>query len=354
MSRTLDVSSRNPTARTTSSEPRRKGDSSYRSRWRRFLFWLIVIDLAAVMLFIAALWFGEQSRLTLMLLYLPRLPLLVGVATGALLAPLTRRKVPALLTIHVVLGLVVLFPVMGLAVATPRSTERPIRLASYNVFFGKAGRSALIDEIVAIPADVVVLQAAFESLSARLRERLPERTIRQDGEFVLISRFPVRAVDVPPPLPDGKPTMFVKYVIETPGGTLRVYNVHPFSPRHALFGDHETGDDIAHREAQIGAAVDAARSDVPPFVIAGDTNLPALSAIARRHLSGLTDAFADVGFGFGYTFPSKRPWMRIDCVLGSDDVRFDDVSIAPRGASDHRALLVDLELGLTSTPAPGP
>lgn len=314
------------------------------NRWRRILFWAIVVEVASVLAFIAALILGEHSRPTLVLLYLPRLPLLVAVATGALLAPLTRRRVGLLVAVQIVLGLVVLFPVMGLSVATSRTTERPIRLASYNVFFGKAGRPALVDEIVAMPADVVVLQAAFGSLNERLRERLPDRTIRQDGELVIVSKFPVRTAEVPPPLAGGTPPMFVKYVVDTPSGALRIYNVHAYSPRHALFGDHEPGDDIAQREAQIGAAVASARSDVPPFVVAGDTNLPALSAIGRRHFAGLTDAFAEVGFGFGYTFPTKHPWMRIDRVLGSDGVRFDDVRVGPRGASDHRALFVDLEL----------
>jgi len=318
--------------------------SSSQGRWRRLLFWAILLEIAAVVLFIVALLLGEQSRLTLILLYLPRLPLLVAGVAGALLAPLTRRRVLLLVTTQVVVCLVVLFPVMGLSVATSRTIERPIRLASYNVFYGKAGRPALIEEIVAMPADVVVLQAAFDSLSAKLRERLPDRTIRQDGQLLVVSTFPVRAVEVPPPLRDGTPAMFVKYVLDTPGGALRVYNVHPYSPRHALFGDHEPGNDIAQRDGQIGAAVAAARSDVPPFVVAGDTNLPALSAIGRRHFAGLTDAFADVGLGFGYTFPAKRPWMRIDRVLGSDRVRFAAVRVGPRGASDHRALFVDLEL----------
>ena len=313
------------------------------------LFRVIALEIAAVVGFIAMLLLGEHSRPTLVLLYLPRLPLLLGVAAGAGAAPLTRRWVRPLLAIHVVLALVVLFPVMGLAVARSRSSEQAIHLASYNVFFGKAGRPALIDQIVAMPADIVVIQAAFASLSDRLRERLPDRTVRQDGELLLVSRYPVRSVEVPPPLPEGTPAMFVKYVIDTPAGALRVFNVHPYSPRHALFGDHEPGDNIAQREGQIAATVAAARNDVPPFIIVGDTNLPALSAIGRRHFSGLTDAFADVGFGFGYTFPAKRPWMRIDRVLGSDGIRFADARVAPLGASDHRAIFVDLELRTTST-----
>jgi vancomycin resistance protein VanJ len=308
------------------------------------LSWALVLEIAGVVLFIAALLFGERSRPTLALLYLPRFPLLVAAATGAIVAPLTRRAVPLMVAVQVLLCLVVLFPVMGLEVSRSRTAEQPIRLASYNVFFGKAGRPALIEEIARMPADLMVIQAGFGSLGERLRERLPDRTIRQDGEFLLVSKFPVSSVQVPPALPDGTPAMFVEYVVDTPSSALRVFNVHPYSPRHALFGDRPPGDDIAQREEQISAAIDAARNDVPPFVIVGDTNLPTLSAVARRHFSGLTDAFADVGFGFGYTFPAKRPWMRIDRVLGTDGVRFDAMRVAPRGASDHRAIFVDLEL----------
>jgi vancomycin resistance protein VanJ len=319
------------------------------SRWRRLLFAAIVVEIGTVVLLIAAMLLGEQSRPTLILLYLPRLPLLLAVLGGALLTPLARRRGRVLVAIHVVLGLIVLFPVMGLSVGMTRATEHPIRLASYNVFFGKGSRPAVVDELAAMPSDVMVFQAAFGSLGEKLRERLPDRTIRQDGEFVLVSKFPVRAVEVPPALADGTPSMFVKYVIDTPGGALRLVSVHPYSPRHALFGEHEAGadTDIAHREGQIGAALAAARSDVPPFVVVGDTNLPALSAIARRRFSGLTDAFADVGFGFGYTFPAKHPWMRIDRALGSDGVRFAAVRVGPLGASDHRPLFVDLELSGT-------
>jgi vancomycin resistance protein VanJ len=340
------VSSRSP----DDSPPKRSttktsaSDARPASRWRRLLFWAIVVELAGVVLFVLVLLVGEQSRLTLISLYVPRHPLLAAALLGALLAPLTQRRVRLLVSLQIVVCLVVLFPVMGMTLSTSHQVERPIHLASYNVFFGKAGRSALVEEIAAMQADVIVVQAAFGSLGEKLVERLPGRTIRQDGEFVIVSNFPVRTVDVPGSLGSDMPSMYVKYVIETPQGTLRLFNVHPYSPRHALLGDHATGDDIALREAQIAAAVVAARSDVPPFVIAGDTNLPALSAIGRRHLSGLKDAFAEVGFGFGYTFPTKRPWMRIDRVLGSDDVRFGDIRVGPRGASDHRPVFVDFEL----------
>jgi endonuclease/exonuclease/phosphatase (EEP) superfamily protein YafD len=136
----------------------------------------------------------------------------------------------------------------------------------------------------------------------------------------------------------------VKYVIDTPYGALRVYNVHPVTPRQALVGDKDSGENISTREMQIAKAVEAARSDPPPFVLVGDTNLPPWSAIGRRRVGKLEEAWSEVGFGFGYTFPAKRPWMRIDRAFASDDVRFLDMRVAPRGASDHRAIFVDFEL----------
>ena len=79
-------------------------------------------------------------------------------------------------------------------------------------------------------------------------------------------------------------------------------------------------------------------------MIAGDTNLPTWSVLARRELSGFADAFEEAGSGFGYTFPAKRPWMRIDRVFGGPGIRFVGARVGDRGASDHRPLFVELEL----------
>jgi vancomycin resistance protein VanJ len=156
----------------------------------------------------------------------------------------------------------------------------------------------------------------------------------------------VRAVDLPPPFEDGKPRMYVRYELETPGGPLALVVVHPFSPRHAIEdgGQSRLTNDAALRERQIAAAVESARSAGTPFVIAGDTNLPPGSSIARRRFAGLHDAFDDVGNGFGFTFPAKRPWMRIDRFLAGGGVRFLSIATSPLGPSDHRAVETELEI----------
>lgn len=319
------------------------------ARRHRVVSWLVtsafIAELVVVGGFVVALAVGERTRVGFVALYLPRQPLVATAVFAALLGIVMRRR--AMLVVQGIVCLVALNPVMGLRLGSAREASRPIRLATYNVYFGKLGRSAVLDEIARRDADVVLLQATWDSMADRLRERFPDRTVHREGELVLVSRFPLRHVEVPSDAGSGIPAMYVGYVIDTPQGPVRIYNVHPFSPRHALYDRELIDENLAQREAQIAAVVAAARREGPPFVIAGDTNLPGLSAIARRHLAGLRDAFDEVGLGFGYTFPSKLPWMRIDRVLASDGVRFVDITVAPRGASDHRALFVDFDVDVT-------
>lgn len=319
-------------------------ESRWKRRARRFAFYGVALELIGIAAFILTLLVGERSRLALVMLYLPRHPLLVMAILATLLVPFGRRYVRLLLPIQVLVCLIVLFPVMGFTLSTSARADRPIRLVTYNVYFGKAGRAELLEEIAAMPVDIVLVQAANSSMIERVRQRFPEWKTHQETEFLMMSKLPVRSIETPPPLADGTSSMFMKYVFDTPGGALRVYSVHPFSPRHAIFEDEQTPENIAHREDQIAAAVAAARSDVPPFIVAGDTNLPAMSSIGRRHLGGLVDAWSSVGLGFGYTFPAKRPWMRIDRVLAGDGVRFLNARVGPRGHSDHRPLFVNFEL----------
>ena len=334
-----------PVARAESVETAPRA-SWWKRHARRWLLRIIVLQIVAVASFIGALLVAERSHASFFALYLPRQPLLVVTIAAALLALLVRHRV--LLAIQLALTLVVFFPVMGGRVAfppAPTSAERVVRLATYNVYFGKGGRPLLLDEIAAMPADVIVLQATYDSIGDRLRERFPERTIRQDGELVIVTRFPILQVDVPGQLPGDVRPMFVKYVLDTPAGPLRVFNIHPFSPRNALVDRDEAWTvDVARREAQVAAVVAASREPGPPFLIVGDTNLPQLSAILRRELGGLNDAFHQAGVGLGYTFPAKRPWMRIDRVLAGPGLTFTGTRVGPKGASDHRPLFAELEI----------
>jgi endonuclease/exonuclease/phosphatase (EEP) superfamily protein YafD len=80
-------------------------------------------------------------------------------------------------------------------------------------------------------------------------------------------------------------------------------------------------------------------------VIAGDTNLPGLSHVLHRYLSRYQDGFAKAGWGFGYTFPTRPrgPWMRIDRIVASDELRFVRFRVGRSLASDHECVVADLQ-----------
>jgi endonuclease/exonuclease/phosphatase (EEP) superfamily protein YafD len=321
--------------------------ASKKARLHRMAYWAVLLQWAAIVAFLAALFVGESWRLTLILLYLPRQPFLVLALLGFVAVYYARRRKKLLLGGQIVALLVVLFPVMGLSTGHARkaTTDHPIHLFSYNIYFGKLSRAGLLSEIAASDADIVLLQATYDSILKSVKDRFPDRYANRVDDFVLVSKFKIRSVDEPPPLPDGELPKFVGYVLETPAGPLRVYNVHPFSPRHALFEDRDADLNLQHRDEQFAAAIAAARNESLPTIVVGDTNLPPGSAIARRNLGPLKDAFEQTSFGFGYTFPSKRTWMRIDRAFAKEeDIHFLDFRVGDKGASDHRPIYVDFEL----------
>jgi endonuclease/exonuclease/phosphatase family metal-dependent hydrolase len=92
----------------------------------------------------------------------------------------------------------------------------------------------------------------------------------------------------------------------------------------------------------VPTALGMARRETVPVIIAGDTNLPQLSA-TLRNFEGFQDGFAEAGVGFGYTFPTRRPWMRLDRIYASQQLRFLSFRIGSDAASDHLCVVADIE-----------
>ena len=174
-------------------------------------------------------------------------------------------------------------------------------------------------------------------------------------------------------LPDGLPSQWWRYTLDTPLGAIDLFNVHPFSPRagfealrgeglrtqlrdqladpHVPHGRAEVDANTSTREEQLVRITTAAAASKNPVIIAGDTNLPALSRLYAKYLDSgegrWRDGFAHVGAGFGYTFPAQgsrrqMPWMRIDRILASRELRFLHFEVGGKGASDHCPVIADL------------
>ncbi|HEX4340374.1 MAG TPA: endonuclease/exonuclease/phosphatase family protein [Polyangiaceae bacterium] len=322
---------------------------------------------ALVFVVLVLRYIGERFWLLGAIGYLPRLGF--GLPLPVLVVALLVLRSWRLLALQLVSLLLLVFPVMGFVIpSSPSAGPGPVlRIMSYNINSALGGGEQIAQEIEALSPDVVVMQEIGKSgdyFAERLRARYPN--IRVSTQFFLGSRYPI----TPGPEPDhvslyGTPRSprFTEQVLDTPLGKIALYNVHPISPREGLSAIRGRGlrREIASgrllagvnapvlrannllRDLQVTSIATLAARETVPVVIAGDTNLPGLSATFRRHLSDYQDGFTEAGGGFGYTFPTNHhPWMRIDRILASHSLRFVHFEVGSSRVSDHRYVFAEL------------
>ena len=301
---------------------------------------------------------GERWWVTTALLYVPCIafgaPLVVLVP--ALL--LMRRR--QLIWTQALAFMLTLFPLMGVVLPGlgGHNAGPTLTLMSFNVNSEAEGVAQIVHEIGANSPDVVLLQEVSpnSALQELLKPRFPYT--EASTQFIIASRYPITERTDPAKIPfEGheRSPRFMRYVVDSPLGRLAIYSLHPLSPRGALgiyrfrgalrrlrSGEFLAGDPEADvganarlRDAQIRISSEMAAKESLPVLLAGDTNLPGLSAIRRRYLSGYGDAFRQASWGFGYTYPAQHPWMRLDRIMADHRLRFTDFHVGCAGASDH-------------------
>ena len=371
MSQPAESPSGDPAAAENVAPARRRRDR-FAALARSIVALSAVVYLLALLAVVAALrLIGERWWVTTIALYLPRigfalpLPLLIV----ALLIGRSYR----LLATQLVAAFVLLFPLMGLELHLGGARARTpgalrFRLFTLNTGLGKNGTGEILDRIHGANPVVIALEEVADDDVEALRSGLPGYTFRHLDQFVIASRFPIEEEVLPPPIWSAGRTESAQYAhcrLITPAGPLRLFAVHPVSPHDAFNQLRDPGlgyellsgrilgsasarameANTEERLAQVRAlAGDAAKSS-EPVIIAGDTNLPGLSWAFSHWLGAFSDGFAEVGRGFGYSYPAQTmTWMRIDRILAGPRFRFLDVAtISPR-ISDHLAVAADLEL----------
>jgi endonuclease/exonuclease/phosphatase family metal-dependent hydrolase len=331
--------------------------------WLRALFRALGVAYPVALLGVILLfrWVGEAWWLTAAALYVPRIVFALPLPLVALgLLALRFRR---LLLLQLASVALVVFPLMGLVLPWFRSAEQgapTVRLLSFNVNSSLGGAEAVKAEIDRYTPDVVLLQEVDDGgrLARLLRPEYP--TVETWDQFVVATRYPVTSKLIPDPLSfegKGHHARFVKHVMETPLGRVAFYDVHPISPRQALYTMRGVRNILGGRSAalvrenaglrtlQVKTIAEAAAADVDPVVIAGDTNLPGLSEIRERYLGGYHDGFEEASWGFGYTFPANkwRPWMRIDRILTTRQLRFARFEVGHSKVSDHLCVFAELQ-----------
>ena len=242
---------------------------------------------------------------------------------------------------------------------------RAIRLVSYNIDLGAHGVPAIVAQVMRLQPSLVLLQEAQDGLVVQLRQAFAGWHVDQRDQFFIASRFPILEVRQPDQLhyqagegggrKDGEGgAHFMAYTIDTDRGPIDVFSVHTTSPREGLEDMRGQGflSELRHghvllgrgaatltfnayrRRRQVEAVAAAVRASNHPVIVAGDFNLPGLSHIVHDNLGDLDDAFVSAGRGFGYTYPSKLPFLRIDRIF-TRGLRTVDFRLGDPFASDH-------------------
>jgi vancomycin resistance protein VanJ len=339
-------------------------------RWLRMSLGVLAVAYPAglVCLIVALRFVGDAWWATSVALYLPRVAFALPLPLIVIALAVTRRA--RLLGLQVISLWLVLFPLLGLTLSWrsyPADGEATFRVLTYNVNSGSGGFRALADQIFAHSPDLVFLQELphwrAEEMKAQLAANFPH--IVADDQFLLASKFRVVSMEAPPRIPfygQNRSPRFMRYVVETPLGPITVYNLHTVSPRGAFYrlrgqglrreilsGRLFTGEaapeilgTAALRMLQVKAMAEMARREQGPVLIVGDSNLPTLSAARARNLADFHDGFAEAGLGFGFSYPTKLPWMRIDLLLSNDQLAFKRVEVGCGRASDHLCVFGDV------------
>ncbi|HVF11145.1 MAG TPA: endonuclease/exonuclease/phosphatase family protein, partial [Abditibacteriaceae bacterium] len=232
-----------------------------------------------------------------------------------------------------------------------------LRVMTYNIRYGSRGASRIVQIMNETQPDIVCLQETRPELPGpdpvpQMKYLLPDWHLARDGEVTTFSRYPIVA-HRSHKMPSRTGRVVLETQIALEGRRLSVFNVHmstaavptggPTSARRSRFGmPIYTSATAAIRRRQTAILLGVTSQATSPQIVMGDFNNPPRGLIYRALKGRFQDAFRAAGWGWGYTFRSDLPLMRIDYIFlgpGVHAVR----SFVPRvTASDHRPVVADI------------
>lgn len=218
-----------------------------------------------------------------------------------------------------------------------------VSVMTFNVNKESRQMPALLDYLKRHPTDLVFLQenkGGPSSPASYLQKNLPGWHMASGGEVATLSRWPLENVRIVP-LWSQDTRVLLSADVAGPR-RFRAMTVHWSIPQFS--GGFAAMRNGAARQARDCAQTmeEAERSDLP-LVLGGDFNNPPHHALTRRLSERLENCFSAGGFGVGWTYPSPRPWTRIDHLYVSDGFRTETAKVGPNLGSDHLPLLAQVK-----------
>ena len=253
-------------------------------------------------------------------------------------------------------------PLMGLNLGgIPHSFgKRPpggpnvVRIMTYNIGPNGFDLEAIIEYLNS--EDIHVLLVQEDTFLWRLQSRLAlEKGWYANKYGTIFSRIPIVAESEELADELGGEKLYAGHLsiarLKSDTIDILVGSTHGPSLRGAFhkFADHldtkELNRAMNWQERQLQRiAVMMDQNDGLPLVVGGDFNVPPHSIYSYPLEKRFRDVFAEIGFGYGYSFPSRLPWLRLDKFYISKGWQPRRCFIAPDFGSDHRPLFTELLL----------
>ena len=348
-----------------------------RSVFSRIVFWtLSAIPALSLLLSVISGFVNPEKAWYLTIFSLAFLPLSAVCALFAVMALLRRSSSLGLLVLALIPA-ALLFGRFWQKKSNPAPEDGSIKIVSYNVGLfsmggGKTDREATTAAAMAFlrdqDADIVCLQEVFipykQDFEKYFRRFFPDYNIvyftrmRGSGNAgnVTLSRYPV--------LSKGRlefensTNMAVYADVDMEGVPLRIYNCHleSYNITPSKFAKSVSDEvvleenskkmrhSILNRPSQVKAIENDMASCRYRSLVLGDFNDNPVSYTYTRLKRGRKDSFVEAGSGFGATYRSFRPFLRIDFILSPGDIVARTSRVLKADFSDHYPLVATYDL----------
>jgi endonuclease/exonuclease/phosphatase (EEP) superfamily protein YafD len=180
------------------------------------------------------------------------------------------------------------------------------------------------------------------------------------SQFICLSRLPITGSHLLPVSNWSGPPVAARFEILFHGQKMAFYSVHLPTPRkelNHLASPHLRAAFLGYDEhrlqrLEIGREISTRiAAETAPTIVCGDLNFPDHGATYHRFTSFLTDSFAKVGHGWGFTFPAyshnlltRGPWLRLDYIFAGRGWQPVTCDPEPGRLSQHRAVAAHLAM----------
>ena len=314
-----------------------------------------------VVIYLLAEFIAERTWLTTLFAYAPPLLYVLPTLPLALLALIWRDKVTFYLLAFT--GVFGLFFILGFRLPltlSPPNAALPadtLRVLAFNIQCGEAG----IDRIAAVARQAAPDVISFEEIHGfgggvdplpGLERALPEYRFIRRADVAIASRLPIQSVRIHPLMSGEGYRVAVETTLLFRGRKVTVVGVHlataatPESlsetPWRGVPGYLRRT--AAVRRAQIATLETVLRPITAPLILCGDFNTPPRGVLYGRLTARYQDAFARRGVGFGWSFPTVLPLLRIDYVFTTNGAEAVNAFVVNARASDHLPFVADVAL----------